>query len=179
MPSYDYRCLATDTIHEVKHSSLKATTWASCARWATSRPATSARFPVERLIPAPPAWSAAARCAARTALRRRRRLRPRRLQLRRVNIRAGAQALAAFVRRHPRLVVLTGAGCSTASGIPDYRDAAGNWKPGPPVLGPQFVRELPARQRYWARSMNGWPRFRARNPMPHIARWRASNGAAT
>jgi NAD-dependent SIR2 family protein deacetylase len=81
-----------------------------------------------------------------------------------VNVRAGAQALAEFVRRHPRLVVLTGAGCSTASGIPDYRDAAGNWKPGPPVLGAQFVRELPARQRYWARSMNGWPRFQGAQP---------------
>ena len=81
-----------------------------------------------------------------------------------MNIARGAQALADFVRQHPRLVVLTGAGCSTPSGIPDYRDASGNWKPGPPVLGAQFVRELPARQRYWARSLNGWPRFRAAEP---------------
>ncbi|HQY71960.1 MAG TPA: NAD-dependent protein deacetylase, partial [Pseudomonadales bacterium] len=81
-----------------------------------------------------------------------------------MNIARGAQALADFVRQHPRLVVLTGAGCSTPSGIPDYRDARGNWKPGPPVLGAQFVRELPARQRYWARSLNGWPRFRAAEP---------------
>jgi len=81
-----------------------------------------------------------------------------------VNVRDGAAALADFVRAHPRLVVLTGAGCSTPSGIPDYRDAAGNWKPGPPVLGAQFVRALPARQRYWARSMAGWPRFHAARP---------------
>jgi len=81
-----------------------------------------------------------------------------------VNIARGAQALADFIRQHPRLVVLTGAGCSTPSGIPDYRDARGNWKPGPPVLGAQFVRELPARQRYWARSLNGWPCFRAAEP---------------
>ena len=38
------------------------------------------------------------------------------------------QELAAFIVRHQPLFVLTGAGCSTASGIPDYRDAAGNWK---------------------------------------------------
>ena len=35
----------------------------------------------------------------------------------------GAAALTRFVDRHPRLLVLTGAGCSTRSGIPDYRDA--------------------------------------------------------
>ncbi len=81
-----------------------------------------------------------------------------------MKVHTGARALADFVRRHPRLVVLTGAGCSTPSGIPDYRDADGNWKPGPPVLGAQFVREPIARQRYWARSMNGWPRFAAAQP---------------
>ena len=80
------------------------------------------------------------------------------------DVRTGARALAHFVRAHPRLVVLTGAGCSTPSGIPDYRDSAGNWKPGPPVLGTEFVRELPSRQRYWARSMNGWPRFHDARP---------------
>ena len=37
-------------------------------------------------------------------------------------------SLIDFVERHPRLFVLTGAGCSTDSGIPDYRDADGEWK---------------------------------------------------
>jgi NAD-dependent SIR2 family protein deacetylase len=32
-----------------------------------------------------------------------------------------------FVDRHRRLFVLTGAGCSTNSGIPDYHDVDGNW----------------------------------------------------
>jgi NAD-dependent SIR2 family protein deacetylase len=72
--------------------------------------------------------------------------------------------LTRFVRENARLVVLTGAGCSTASGIPDYRDAHGNWKPGPPVLGQDFARDEAARQRYWARSMAGWPRFHAATP---------------
>jgi NAD-dependent SIR2 family protein deacetylase len=36
--------------------------------------------------------------------------------------------LKAFVEDHQRLFVLTGAGCSTNSGIPDYRDADGSWK---------------------------------------------------
>ena len=42
-------------------------------------------------------------------------------------------ALARFIEAHPRLFVLSGAGCSTASGIPDYRDRDGGWKRRPPV----------------------------------------------
>ena len=41
-----------------------------------------------------------------------------------------------FVDRHRRLFVLTGAGCSVNSGIPDYRDADGAWKRSPPVTYP-------------------------------------------
>ena len=65
-------------------------------------------------------------------------------------------ALAAFVRRHPRLFVLTGAGCSTASGIPDYRDAAGQWKRRQPVNHQDFIASAAVRQRYWGRSLLGW-----------------------
>ncbi|WP_045760336.1 NAD-dependent protein deacetylase [Xanthomonas albilineans] len=68
-------------------------------------------------------------------------------------------ALEAFVVRHRRLFVLTGAGCSTDSGIPDYRDVAGEWKRTPPVTYQAFMGELATRQRYWARSLIGWPRF--------------------
>lgn len=73
-------------------------------------------------------------------------------------------ALAEFVERHPRLFVLTGAGCSTASGIPDYRDADGEWRRGRPVLFQDFVASEHARRRYWARSLVGWRRMRAAQP---------------
>ena len=63
-----------------------------------------------------------------------------------------------------RIVALTGAGCSTPSGIPDYRDAAGNWKQPHPVLFPDFVRSPEVRRRYWARSALGWPRFERASP---------------
>src|SRR3954447_13813645 len=43
-------------------------------------------------------------------------------------------ALRAFMDRHPRLFVLTGAGMSTESGIPGYRDANGQWMRSAPVL---------------------------------------------
>ncbi|WP_192035562.1 NAD-dependent protein deacetylase [Halomonas sp. YLGW01] len=65
-------------------------------------------------------------------------------------------ALAAFVRAHPRLVVLTGAGVSTESGIPDYRDAAGDWKRPPPMQHQRFMQSHAARQRYWARALVGF-----------------------
>ena len=72
--------------------------------------------------------------------------------------------LAEFLARHRRLLVLTGAGVSTASGIPDYRDDRGQWKLRKPIQYQDFTRNPLARQRYWARSALGWPRFRAAAP---------------
>ncbi|MDR3446834.1 MULTISPECIES: NAD-dependent protein deacetylase [unclassified Dyella] len=67
--------------------------------------------------------------------------------------------LREFIEAHPRLFVLTGAGCSTDSGIPDYRDANGGWKRPQPVTYQAFMGERATRQRYWARSLVGWRRF--------------------
>ncbi|WP_441228636.1 NAD-dependent protein deacetylase [Tardiphaga sp. 20_F10_N6_6] len=69
-----------------------------------------------------------------------------------------------FVDRHQRLFVLTGAGCSTNSGIPDYRDTDGNWKRTQPVTFQAFMGEELTRQRYWARSLIGWRRFGQARP---------------
>lgn len=66
-------------------------------------------------------------------------------------------ALQAFVERHPRLFVLTGAGISTDSGIPGYRDRNGAWMRSPPIQYREFLDSDHARRRYWARSMLGWP----------------------
>jgi len=71
----------------------------------------------------------------------------------------GVTSLSDFVARHQRLFVITGAGCSTDSGIPDYRDTNGDWKRTPPVTYQAFVGSLATRQRYWARSLVGWRRF--------------------
>ena len=65
--------------------------------------------------------------------------------------------LEAFVRRHRRLFVLSGAGISTDSGIPGYRDDDGQWQRAAPVQFQDFLRSDATRRRYWARSMVGWP----------------------
>jgi NAD-dependent SIR2 family protein deacetylase len=75
-----------------------------------------------------------------------------------------SHALRRFIDRHQRLFVLTGAGCSTNSGIPDYRDAHGNWKRPQPVTFQAFMGDELTRQRYWARSLIGWRRFGQAKP---------------
>ena len=72
--------------------------------------------------------------------------------------------LSSFIRRHPRLLVLTGAGCSVASGIPEYRDHDGAWKSRPPVRYADFVASPAVRRRYWARSVFGWERVAGAGP---------------
>jgi NAD-dependent SIR2 family protein deacetylase len=65
--------------------------------------------------------------------------------------------LVEFIAGHERLLVLTGAGVSTQSGIPAYRDGSGRWLQRRPILYQDFVRCRDTRRRYWARSYFGWP----------------------
>jgi NAD-dependent SIR2 family protein deacetylase len=67
--------------------------------------------------------------------------------------------LSSFLASSRRLVVLTGAGCSTESGIPDYRSPGGAWTRHKPIYFSSFVRSAEVRRFYWARSYRGWPRF--------------------
>jgi NAD-dependent SIR2 family protein deacetylase len=75
-----------------------------------------------------------------------------------------------FAQQYPRLFVLTGAGVSVDSGIPGYRDDNGNWKRSAPVMLQDFLHSAASRQRYWARSMIGWPVVaRAQPNAAHLA----------
>lgn len=75
-----------------------------------------------------------------------------------------ARRLHAELAAHARWFVLTGAGCSTASGIPAYRDELGHWKHDPPIHFSTFTSKPEARRRYWARSFYGYPRLQKAQP---------------
>ena len=63
-----------------------------------------------------------------------------------------------------RAVALAGAGCSTESGIPDYRGPEGTLRRRQPMQYGEFVGSPEGRARYWSRSTVGWPRFSAARP---------------
>jgi NAD-dependent SIR2 family protein deacetylase len=63
-------------------------------------------------------------------------------------------------------MVLTGAGLSTQSGIPAYRDTDGQWQRRNPILFHEFMTSEVMRRRYWARSYFGWPEIAKALPNP-------------
>ena len=72
--------------------------------------------------------------------------------------------IAEMLEQRSDVLVISGAGMSTASGIADYRDHTGAWKRPHPVKHQAFVQHLQWRQRYWARSQLGYPAFAQAQP---------------
>lgn len=93
---------------------------------------------------------------------------------------ADAAKLQEFVRASHRLFIITGAGLSTESGIPDYRSegvglyARSNHRP---INYQDFLKSAKTRQRYWARNFTGWPRYSTFQPnLAHVtlSRWESA-----
>jgi NAD-dependent SIR2 family protein deacetylase len=76
---------------------------------------------------------------------------------------AGVAALRDLVAAG-EVLVLSGAGVSTDSGIPAYRDQAGRLRHATPMTIERFLASAEERRRYWARSHVGWPRVAAARP---------------
>ncbi|GFS87489.1 NAD-dependent protein lipoamidase sirtuin-4, mitochondrial [Nephila pilipes] len=72
-----------------------------------------------------------------------------------------------FVDKYTKIFVLTGAGVSTESGLPDYRSkdvGLYDRSPNRPVLYKDFVSSPAVRKRYWARNFAGWKLFSSARP---------------
>ncbi|MEM7245111.1 MAG: Sir2 family NAD-dependent protein deacetylase [Acidobacteriota bacterium] len=76
------------------------------------------------------------------------------------------EELTRLLGRAERVLVFTGAGVSTSSGIPDFRGPQGVWKRRQPVMFQDFVASEESRVEYWDQKAEGWEGFRDAQPTP-------------
>lgn len=74
------------------------------------------------------------------------------------------QSLADYLRDSNRILIFTGAGISTGSGIPDFRGPNGVWKKRAPVYYQDFMNSETARVEHWDYKLEGWEAFRSARP---------------
>src|SRR5690242_10800035 len=74
------------------------------------------------------------------------------------------EELVLLLRRARKILVFTGAGISTDSGIPDFRGPDGVWKRRQPVYYADFMRSEAARIEHWEYKLEAWPAFEAARP---------------
>ena len=69
-----------------------------------------------------------------------------------------------LLRQSRRILIFTGAGVSTGSGIPDFRGPQGVWTRRQPVYYDDFMRSEESRIEHWDYKLEGWPAFRQARP---------------
>jgi len=72
--------------------------------------------------------------------------------------------LVAFIKNASQIMLFTGAGISTGSGIQDFRGPKGFWKTHQPVMYPDFMKDESARVEYWNQKLIAYPSFKAALP---------------
>ena len=72
--------------------------------------------------------------------------------------------LSSYLKAASRILIFTGAGVSTKSGIRDYRGPKGLWKTEQPVYYQEFMSDSRARDRYWQQKLDSWPVIRDAQP---------------
>ena len=77
---------------------------------------------------------------------------------------ANQEKLVSYLRAAQKMLIFTGAGISTGSGIQDFRGPEGVWKKRQPVYYHDFMRSEPARIEHWDYKLEAWPSFKAAKP---------------
>jgi NAD-dependent deacetylase len=72
--------------------------------------------------------------------------------------------LSQYLRQSHRILIFTGAGISTPSGIPDFRGPGGVWSKRTPVYYQDFMSSETARIEHWDYKLEAWPAFRSARP---------------